>query len=53
MAKIEIKDLPKDYKVTEDEMKRIRGGALSTFLKIDDVKGESTDRNHKDWAEII
>jgi hypothetical protein len=28
MAKIKIKDLPKDYKITEDEMKRIRGGLL-------------------------
>jgi len=30
MAKIKIKDLPKDYKITEDEMKRIRGGLLLT-----------------------
>jgi hypothetical protein len=30
MAKIKIKDLPKDYKISEDEMKRIRGGLLIT-----------------------
>ena len=28
MAKIKIKDLPKDLKVSEDQLKKIRGGAL-------------------------
>jgi len=50
MAKIKIKDLPKDYKITDDEMKRIRGGAA--YVKIGDIKGEATDQDHKDWIII-
>jgi hypothetical protein len=32
MAKIKIEDLPKDYKITEEEIKRIKGGLLSSTL---------------------
>lgn len=53
MAKIKIMDLPKDYKITADEMKRIRGGAVDIFLKIDDVKGESRDDKHKDEIDVL
>lgn len=28
MGKIEIKDLPKDVKITKEEMKKMRGGGL-------------------------
>ena len=44
MAKIKIQDLPKDYKISVDEMKRIRGGLLASSLasgwwpKLDDHK---------------
>jgi len=27
--------------------------AFDAFLKIDGIKGESTDSNHKDWIEIL
>lgn len=27
--------------------------ASDTFLKITDIKGESTDKDHKDWIEIL
>ncbi len=52
MAKIKIKDLPKDYKITQDEMKRVRGGVVNLVIKMDDVKGEATDQDHKDWILI-
>lgn len=53
MAKIKIKDLPKDYKITEDEMKRIRGGAINTFINIDSINGESSDEKHKNEIEVL
>jgi hypothetical protein len=37
--RIKINDLPKDMKITKDELKRVKGGVLSSFLKID---GQST-----------
>lgn len=53
MAKIKIKDLPKDYKITEDEMKRIRGGAVDIFLKVKTIDGESTDSKHKNEIDVL
>jgi len=29
MARLKLKDLPANYKVSEDEMKKIRGGVLT------------------------
>lgn len=53
MARIKIKDLPIDAKITKEEMKRVKGGAFDSFLKIDGfASGESTDDKHKDWIEI-
>jgi len=43
MAKLKIRDLPKAEKIGKDEMKKVRGGALDCFLKIDGVPGESPD----------
>jgi hypothetical protein len=31
MARIKIKDLPKDMKITKGELKRISGGAINSF----------------------
>ena len=31
MARIKIKDIPKDQKINKDEMKKVIGGALGTF----------------------
>jgi len=33
MARIKVKDIPKDQKISKDELKRIRGGAA--YIKID------------------
>ena len=64
MARIKIKDLPKDMKVTKEEMKRIRGGLLTTSLKITSftdyqttpiagTPGECIDDKHKDWVDLL
>ena len=59
MSKIKINDLPKYYKISEDEMRRIRGGILLTstklpvFQKVDGIDGESTDDKHKDWIDVL
>ena len=48
MAKIKIKDLPKDYKISEDEMKRIKGG-LITLLQTeitDSISGGTSDSEY-------
>jgi type VI protein secretion system component Hcp len=53
MARIKIKDLPKDMKISKEELKRIKGGAFDSFLKIEGTPGESTDDKHKDWIEVL
>ena len=53
MARIKINDLPKDTKISKEELKRIRGGAFDSFLKVDDIQGESTDDKHKDWIGVL
>jgi hypothetical protein len=60
MARIKIKDLPKDMKVTKEETKRIRGGLLTTSFMITSLAdsrptpltGECQDSKHKDWIEV-
>ncbi|MBW2091571.1 MAG: hypothetical protein JRI34_05540 [Deltaproteobacteria bacterium] len=34
MARIKIKDLPKDMKVNRDEMRKIRGGMAASFGRV-------------------
>ena len=42
---------PKDVKteLTEEELKKVSGG---TFKAFGDIKGETTDKDHKDWVMI-
>lgn len=30
----------------------VKGGAFDSFAKFGDIKGESTDKDHKDWVVI-
>lgn len=62
MARIKIKDLPKDMKISTEELKRVRGGgsggedrviALLTDTKLVSLDGESKDENHDKWIEIL
>ncbi len=34
MARIKIKDLPADMTVSKDELKRVKGGLLTTSLRV-------------------
>jgi type VI protein secretion system component Hcp len=52
MARIKIKDLPRDRKISKGELKRIKGGALTSYLKIGPITGEATDQDHKEWIVI-
>jgi len=38
-----------DVELSEEELKRVSGG--TTFLKIGDVRGESTTDSYKGWVE--
>jgi hypothetical protein len=52
----------KDEKVTEnqkpndelsnEDLKKVQGGAFNRFANFGDIKGESTDKDHKDWVMI-
>ena len=53
MTRIKIVDLPSEGVISMEEMKRIRGGQVNMFLKIDDVKGESRDDKHKDEIDVL
>jgi len=61
MARIKIKDLPRDMKISTDELRRVRGGgsggedrtiALLTDTKFVPLAGEASDDKHKDWINI-
>jgi hypothetical protein len=36
--------------LTQEELGKVSAGA--TFLNFGDIKGESTDKDHKDWVMI-
>ncbi len=53
MARIKIKDLPKDKKISKEEMERVKGGFfnINTSYGIFPVEGESQDKDHKNWID--
>jgi len=53
MARIKIADLPRDMKISKEELKRIRGGAFDAFLKIEGISGEAQDKDHKGWSDLL
>ena len=38
--------------LTQEELDKVSAGAVDTFLNFGDIKGESTDKDHKDWVMI-
>lgn len=40
------------YELTDKDLSNTVGGAVSDYLKLDGIKGESKEDKHKDWIEI-
>ncbi len=53
MARIKILDIPRDTKVSKEEMKRIRGGALGVFSKIEWLSGDAVADKNNEFPKII
>jgi hypothetical protein len=39
--------------LTQEELGKVSAGAFTGFLNFGDIKGESTDKDHKDWVTIL
>jgi len=50
MARFKVEDIPKNQKISTDELKTIRGGA---FLTNCDAIKYFKDKDHDKWADII
>lgn len=35
--------------LTPDDAAQVKGGAADRYAKLGEIKGESTDKDHKDW----
>jgi len=47
---------PEETKLTElpdGDLEKASGGAFNAFVNFGDIKGESTDKDHKDWIQIL
>jgi hypothetical protein len=56
MARIKIVDLPKDQKITKEEMKRVKGGVLlstSTSLSLNALKIDGTTNLLKETSDTL
>jgi hypothetical protein len=41
-----------DLTPLEAREERVRAGAFNAFANFGDIKGESTDKDHKDWVSL-
>jgi hypothetical protein len=39
--------------LTQEELSQGSAGAFNGFVNFGDIKGESTDKDHKDWVTIL
>ena len=39
--------------LTHEELDKVSAGAFNGFANFGDIKGESTDKDHKDWIQIL
>jgi hypothetical protein len=39
-----------ERELTEAELDAVTGGAFTSFASFGDIKGESTDKDHRDWV---
>ena len=51
MARIKVKDLSRDQKISREELKRVSGGYAGYFF--DDVSGKFVVRDHKSWSDLL
>ncbi len=41
------------HEVSDKELSDVAGGAFNAFINFGDIKGESTDKDHKDWVQLL
>jgi hypothetical protein len=39
--------------LSDAELSKVAGGAFNAFVNFGDIKGESTDKDHKDWVMLL
>ena len=39
--------------LTQEELGQVSAGAFNGFVNFGDIKGESTDKDHKNWVMIL
>jgi hypothetical protein len=39
--------------LSKEDLEKVQGGAFNAFATFGDIKGESTDKDHKDWVTIL
>ena len=39
--------------LTQEELGKVSAGGFKSFVNFGDIKGESTDKDHKDWVTIL
>jgi hypothetical protein len=44
---------PSDLAPQAGRAHAVKGGAFNAFANFGDIKGESTDKDHKDWVTIL
>jgi len=42
----------KSAELSNEDLERASGGAFNAFVNFGDIKGESTDKDHKDWISF-
>ena len=47
-----IGELP-SRELADEALSIVAAGKSDTFVRFGDIKGESTDKDHKDWVQIV
>jgi len=46
---MQVQEAKTTNELTEDELDQVSAGKLNRFVQFGDIKGESTEKDHKDW----
>lgn len=38
--------------LSDEDLSEVSAGKFDSFLQLGDIKGESTDKDHKDWVML-